>query len=177
MRRRAKPAKAKAEATRPVARKARKNEGSRDHQLEQRLADALKREAAGLDQQKATAELLQTRNRELAEALEQQTATSEILRVISRSQPMFSRSSMPSRPRHWTCAGQRSVGSSCSTASSCRLAVRGRAAWVEAAKSAYPRSLNGPGLATRAVREGVTIHVPAAEPTVSTPWTRPDRQS
>ena len=38
-----------------------------------------------LEQQTATAELLQTRNRELVEAQEQQTATSEILRVIASS--------------------------------------------------------------------------------------------
>ncbi len=37
------------------------------------------------EQQTATAEVLQTRTRELTEALEQQTATSEILRVISSS--------------------------------------------------------------------------------------------
>jgi GAF domain-containing protein len=64
MRRGAKPAKAKAQAKSPAARKPRKSEGSRVHDLEKRLAEALKREA---------------------EALEQQTATSEILRVISSS--------------------------------------------------------------------------------------------
>jgi hypothetical protein len=81
----AKPAKAKAEAARPVARKSRKNEGSQDRQLEKRLADALEREAEAVKQQTATAEVLQTRNRELSEAQEQQTATAEILRGISNS--------------------------------------------------------------------------------------------
>jgi signal transduction histidine kinase len=79
MRRGAKPAKAKAEAKPPVARKSLKSADSRVRDLEKRLAEALGQ--------------LQTRNQELTEALEQQAATSEILRVISSSrtdvQPVF----------------------------------------------------------------------------------------
>jgi GAF domain-containing protein len=70
-RRSAKPAKAKVEAKRHVARKSRKNEGSKVDDLEKRLAE-------GLEREKAT-------DRALTEAVEQQTATSEILRVIAGS--------------------------------------------------------------------------------------------
>jgi signal transduction histidine kinase len=45
-------------AKRPVARKSRKRDGSRAGDLEKRLVEALKREAAGLAQQTATSEIL-----------------------------------------------------------------------------------------------------------------------
>jgi hypothetical protein len=57
MRRGPKPAKS-TEAKPPVARKSPKNEGSRVRDLEQRLAEALKREARTLEQQAGAADIL-----------------------------------------------------------------------------------------------------------------------
>src|SRR4029450_2105175 len=58
MRRRAKPANAKVEAKLPIARKSRKSEGSRVHDLAKRLAEALQREAGGQETRAAPAETL-----------------------------------------------------------------------------------------------------------------------
>ena len=60
MARGAKPGKAKGEAKRQGARAARKGSGSRVHDLEERLAEAQKREAEALEQQTATAEVLKS---------------------------------------------------------------------------------------------------------------------
>jgi signal transduction histidine kinase len=82
----AKPAKVKAKAKRPLARKSPTNEGSGVRDLQKRLAESLERE-------KATGALLQEEKRALTEALNQQTATTDILRVIPQSptdvQPVF----------------------------------------------------------------------------------------
>ena len=71
MGRRAKPAKVKAKAKRPLIGKAPTKGAARVHELEKRLAE--------------TSALLQEKDRALTEAWDQQTATSEILRIISRS--------------------------------------------------------------------------------------------
>src|SRR5438552_11486877 len=71
MGRRAKPAKVKAQAKRPLVRKSLKDEGAKVRDLEKRLAEALTLKAEALKRE--------------AEALEQQRATSEILRVIGSS--------------------------------------------------------------------------------------------
>ena len=63
MRRGPKPAKAKTAAKRPVSTKSPHDEDTRVRDLEKRLAEALKREAESLDQQKATSEILRVISR------------------------------------------------------------------------------------------------------------------
>src|SRR5713226_2840813 len=67
MRRGAKPGKAKVGPKLPVARKSLKNEGSRVRQLQQRLGEALKREAEAQEQQTATAKILRVMSSSLAQ--------------------------------------------------------------------------------------------------------------
>src|SRR5215831_15522572 len=84
MRRGPKPAKSK-EAKPPVPPKSSKDE-AKVHDLEKRLAEALRDKAEAQEQ-------LQTRDRQLLAALDRESATSEILRVIRRgptdTQPVF----------------------------------------------------------------------------------------
>src|SRR4029453_16206346 len=70
--------KAKVDAKPPVSRRSRKSEGSSVHDLEKRLAEALRREAEALGREGDAL-------RREEQAQEQQTATAEILRVISQS--------------------------------------------------------------------------------------------
>ena len=103
---------------------------------------------------------LELRNRDLTEALERETATGGILRAIATS---------PTDPGQVFEAILESALRLCgATIGSVNLtdgrlmsvaAIRGPAGLLEAVKSAFPRRLTEPGLATRAVREGVTVHV------------------
>src|SRR5262249_52843547 len=83
MRRGGKPLKPKVGARPAAGSGSLKKEGSTVRELETRLAEALRREAEALEQQKATAELLQARDRDSTELQEQQPATSGVPRVIS----------------------------------------------------------------------------------------------
>jgi len=154
MRRGAKPGKAKVEPKRPVARKSRKNEGSRVRDLEKRLAESLERE-------KATGELLQERTRASVEALEQQTATSEILRVISSSptdiQPVFDTIASSAR----RLLGGHSVSVSRVVSDELHLmAFNTTSAAADAVlQSNYPMRLDRAPLAARVMRERTTAAV------------------
>src|SRR5713226_2688248 len=154
MRRGAKPGKAKVEPKRPVARKSRKNEGSRVRDLEKHLAESLERE-------KATGELLQERTRASIEALEQQTATSEILRVISSSptdiQPVFDTIASSAR----RLLGGHSVSVSRVVSDELHLmAFNTTSAAADAVlQSNYPMRLDRAPLAARVMRERTTAAV------------------
>ena len=104
---------------------------------------------------------LQARNRELTAALERETATGGILRAIATS---------PADPSSVFEAIVESMLRLCgATIGAINLsdgqqvsvaAIRGPAGLLDAVKSAFPRGLTDPGLTTRAIREGVVIHVP-----------------
>jgi two-component system, NtrC family, sensor kinase len=99
--------------------------------------------------------------RALSEALERETATGSILRAIATS---------PTDPGVVFEAILESALRLCGATIGCvnlsdgRLlsiaAIRGPAALLEAVRAHFPRRLTDPGLATRAAREGVTVHVP-----------------
>jgi two-component system NtrC family sensor kinase len=104
---------------------------------------------------------LQVRNRDLTNALERETATGSILRAIATSPTdpgLVFESILESALR--LCGA--TIGSV--HLSDGRLlsiaAIRGPAALLDAVKAQFPRRLTDPGLATRAAREGVTVHVP-----------------
>ena len=104
---------------------------------------------------------LQARNRELTAALERETATGGILRAIATS---------PADPSSvFEAIVERMLGLCGATIGAINLsdgqqvsvaAIRGPAELLDAVKSAFPRGLTDPGLTTRAIREGVVIHVP-----------------
>ena len=104
---------------------------------------------------------LEARNRELSQALERETATGGILRAIATS---------PTDPSSVFAAILENTLRLCgATIGSVNLsdgqqvsvaAIRGPAGLLDAVKSAFPRRLTDSGLATRAIREGVVVHVP-----------------
>src|SRR5262249_52170672 len=104
---------------------------------------------------------IESLKRALSEALERETATSGILRAIAMSPtdpaPVFE-AILDSALRLCRASIGGLLLSDGSLVSI--VAARGRDRFVEAVKAAYPRRLDAPGLAPRAVREGVTVHVP-----------------
>jgi two-component system, NtrC family, sensor kinase len=142
-----KPAKSK-EAKPSVARKSPKNEGSRVHDLEKRLAEAV--------------EQLQTRDRELVEALEQQTATGEILRVISSSptdeKPVFdaiARSSVRLCGAAFSVVAILDADGMLHLVASEHVGPEGRRSLA----AAYPMRPNRGQLAGRAILDRAVVHV------------------
>src|SRR5262245_39816780 len=103
---------------------------------------------------------LSARNRELTEALQRETATSAILRAIAMSPtdpaPVFEAILDSALRLCQATIGAlfRSDGQVVSLA-----AFSGKAALGPALRATYPRRIDAPGTAVRAIREGVTIHL------------------
>ena len=113
----------------------------RVHDLEERLAEALKREA---------------------EALEQQTATADILRVIASSptdlQPVFD---MIGQRAEKLCAADVSVVSTFDGKLVHLAALHGMAsAGVETTRRVYPMRPDAETVMARTLRQGAVVHVP-----------------
>src|SRR5437773_411236 len=152
MGRRAKPAKVKTKAARPLVRKAQTQGAARVLELEKRLAESLGREKA--------------KDRALTEALDQQTATSEILQVISSSpthlQPVFE---AIVRNATRLCGGRfgtvhRFDGQLIHLAAHYHLTADA----VEAMHQIYPLSPDRPGSrVAHAIRQGRIVHVGDAQ--------------
>src|SRR4029453_770061 len=138
MRRGQKPAKSK-EAKPPVARKSRKSESSRVHDLEKRLAEALK---------------------DKAEAQDQRAATSEILKAISTSptdvRPVFD---MIAKHAVKLCGAELSVVTTLKGDHLDLVAVYGLTSeGIEATRGAFPMPLNAESTSARAIRSRAVVH-------------------